>query len=63
MSQYKEKTMRRCTKVVNYTQMSYQKYDSVKINNFVAVLQLNKLPPLGFATEVQAYFRYHSERK
>ena len=63
MSQYKEKTLKKQPKLVNFTTESFKKYDSVKIVKFVETLQAHNLPARTFADEVQNYFNYHAERK
>lgn len=49
--------------LINYTQTSFQKYDSVKVVNFLLQLEDHQLTPTLFACEIQNYFNYHSERK
>ena len=66
MTQYNKRTMstqRKSLEVVNFTAVSYAKYDNVKITNLIDTLQAHNLPSAVFAREAQNYFNYHAERK
>ena len=66
MSQLGDKTSklsRHQKQLVNFTQASFKKYDSVKIVQLVTTLDGHNLAPDVFAREVQSYFVYHAERK
>ena len=66
MSQLGDKTSklsRHQKQLVNFTQASFKKYDSVKIVQLVTTLDGHNLAPEVFAREDQSYFVYHAERK